>query len=402
MDFVPIYDKGKFLGDLILEEDSVKFEPNPLEELPFDNMKNFLENLLPEGARDKWYKTMRRLPSNSTVGYLQIFGEDLAGNLSSRKDDFLSKKPVDRTEVLLDLIEEGAPLDATVKGQKSLLAGADPKIAVIVDGDRFLMPNAKHPSTHILKYNNQLCLNEHFCMRLMERCEIPVAKTKLLCLRGKEVLLIERFDRRNGEKLVSADFCQLLGVSSGNKYKVSWKEIGECLDREGIGHEERERLLDAAYFAIILGCSDDHAKNYSLVGETRENLKFAPFYDVASMSVAKQCSHVYAHLDTTMAKAIDHQSKQHSLKKVHLKKLAQTLGLDPNEACIRFGKVLENIRLHSEDLINELENEVSNKPFNDQAWGLHQRFFKTMRKTIEKETRFFENLCEFPSDNPKP
>lgn len=400
MSYIPIYQNGKFLGDLTLNDDeSVSFEPNPLEPVPpFEDMVNFLENLLPEGARDKWYKAMRRLPSNTTVGYLQKYGEDLAGNITCIK--FRPGKPVDRTKEILELIAEGAPLDATVKGQKSLLSGVDPKIAVIYDDGKFLMPNANNPSTHILKYNNQLCLNEHFCMRLMKSCGIPVANTELLCLEGKEVLLVERFDRKDGEKLLAADFCQVLSKSANEKYKVTWKEIGEYLNKENVSRAEREALLDATFFNIIIGCSDDHAKNISFVGETRESFKLAPFYDIASLLVAKNCSRAYKELETGMPRAIGSQKTQHKLKKVHLKMLAETLGLDPDMACERFGHILTAIRKNSPTLLEEMKRKTSNFPFSETTKTLHNRFFKEMEKTIQKETNFFSQIADF-SDNQK-
>lgn len=247
-------------------------------------------------------------------------GEDLAGSLSCGNRNGVSATPKDVTGEVAALIAEDAPLDAVIKSQKSLLSGADPKMAVILEDGRPFLPDAGHPSTHILKYGNWLCLNEHFCMSLMRNIGIPAAITELSCISGHEVLIVRRFDRANNRRLFAADFCQLLGCGAGEKYRVTWQEIGACLDRWNISEKDRKHLFDMALFCIILGCSDDHAKNISLVGKlSSDPLSLAPAYDVASMAVARECSKVYANIDLSMPRAIGCQHDRHRLKEVHFR-----------------------------------------------------------------------------------
>lgn len=398
-DFVALYNGDEFVGDLIMENGEIRFEANPLASLPSGDMPNFLENLLPEGDRDRWYKALRHLPRNNIIGYFQRYGEDLAGSLSSAPRGENGGEPVDATERIEALLSEGAPVDATIRAQKSLLAGADPKLAVIWRGGRLLMPDAAHPSTHILKCGNSLCLNEHFCMSLMERCGVRTAGTELLCLGGKEALLVRRFDRKNGERLMAADFCQLAGVGSGDKYRVRWEDIGKIV--RDFSEADRMELLKAAFFNIITGSSDDHAKNFSVIIENGEK-RLAPMYDVASMAAAKRCSERYRHLDADMAKSVGCQKDRHRLKPVHIRMLGKILGVEKPEAV--FGEMLDKIRRHAARLLAEISEKAKGMPFDDSTKKLHARFVRQMERLLEKDLRFFakirpetkKSVCQMP------
>lgn len=394
MESVPVYENENFLGDLVLVNGDVRFEPNSLHSgFPIPDVKNYLANALPEGERDRWYKALRHLPSETLVGYMQRYGEDLAGSLSCGVRNEALAAPKDVTDEVAALIAEDAPLDAVIKGQKSLLSGADPKMAVILEGGRLFLPDAEHPSTHVLKYGNRLCLNEHFCMSLMRNVGIPAAVTELSCISGHEVLIVRRFDRMNGRRLFAADFCQLLGRGAGEKYRVTWPEIGACLDEWNISEKDRKHLFDMALFCIILGCSDDHAKNISLVGELPGPLSLAPAYDVASMVVARECSRAYANIDLSMPRAIGCQHDRHKLKEVHFRMLAETLGLDPAYAAERFPVILDAIGETGPVLLDEIADAVRDEPFQEKDRRLHTAFFEKMRCRMEKEVRFFSKFA---------
>src|SRR5207245_116499 len=89
------------------------------------------------------------------------------------------------------------------------LAGAQDKLAVVVDGERIGLPLGGAPSTHILKPPSSLRTgrgnpafpdlveNETYCLALARACGLPAASAEVRAIAGQNVLLVERYDRRH-------------------------------------------------------------------------------------------------------------------------------------------------------------------------------------------------------------
>jgi len=89
-------------------------------------------------------------------------------------------------------------------------------------------PGQSTPSTHIFKpeiaeYPNTV-ENEAFCMRLAKRLGLSVADVQTTVMKGRRLIIIERYDRivqRDGtvERVHQEDFCQATGTPPENKYE---------------------------------------------------------------------------------------------------------------------------------------------------------------------------------------
>lgn len=193
------------------------------------------------------------------------------------------------------------------------LAGAQPKVPVIVDDDgRMALPtNSAAPTTHILKPEPKrfpgLVDNEAFCMALARACELPVAQiTKAQTASGERFLMVERYDRDLTadpiRRLHQEDFCQALGLPADKKYQQeggptvaqSAELIRSCTP---IPAQELPRLIRAVAFNWIVGNCDAHGKNYSLLYDQGAPT-LAPLYDIVSTVV-------YPELTTRLAMSID-------------------------------------------------------------------------------------------------
>ncbi len=179
-------------------------------------------------------------------------------------------------------------------GQFSL-AGAQPKTALLYDGQRWGVPCGATPTTHILKppldaFDGHV-ENEHLCLGLARALGLPAAGSEVLGFEDEVAITVERYDRdRTADairRLHQEDLCQVLGLPPTKKYQ---NEGGPgCAEIvEAIRTQSREPEEDAWTFARaamlnwIIGGTDAHAKNYSMLIGAGGQARLAPLYDVAS------------------------------------------------------------------------------------------------------------------------
>jgi serine/threonine-protein kinase HipA len=287
-------------------------------------VRPFLEGLLPDNARvlDAWARTFH-VSARNPFSLLAHMGEDCAGAVQFvRPDRYEAVSPAGEGEVdwlteegvaerLRDLVErQGTGRLAGDRGQFSL-AGAQPKMPLLHDGERWGIPSGPTPTTHILKPPAQRDLdgfdiNEHFCLRLAKELGLTVAESTLRSFAGQEALVVERYDRarsRDGRliRLHQEDACQALAVSPLRKYESEGgpgpAQIVNLLLRES-GEPETDVgvFVDALGFNWVIGGTDAHAKNYSLL-LSPGSVRLAPLYDLISvLPYAHRLHHRHAKL----------------------------------------------------------------------------------------------------------
>jgi serine/threonine-protein kinase HipA len=236
-------------------------------------------------------------------------GEDCAGAVQfvrpDRYEDVINAEHVEidwltEEEVgvrLRDLVEQhGTGRLPGDRGHFSL-AGAQPKMPLIFDGGRWRIPSGPVPTTHILKPPaqqdlNGFHINEHLCLRLAKELGLAVAESRIQRFAGQEALVVARYDRLRTEegrvmRLHQEDTCQSLGVSPLRKYQNEGgpgpADIVNLLLRESDDAEtDVAAFLDALALNWVIGGTDAHAKNYSLLLSSG-SLRLAPLYDLISM-----------------------------------------------------------------------------------------------------------------------
>nr|PZN76871.1 MAG: type II toxin-antitoxin system HipA family toxin [Pseudomonadota bacterium] len=266
----------------------------------------YLWNLLPDNE-----ETLRTWARNFGVkknafALLSFTGEDLPGAAQIVKPERLEvltaqQEPVvqwlDEAQIAQRLRELRTDRTAWLQpgdvGYFSL-AGAQPKMALHRQGDRWGIPAGRTPTTHILKPPipdlEGFAENEHFCLRLASRVGLPVANSAVMRFEDEVAFVTERFDRVliNGEfvRVHTEDFCQALAVRPERKYQNMGgpgpREILRLLASESSRREEDcATFFDALAFNYLIGGTDAHAKNYSLLHGPRR-VRLAPLYDIAS------------------------------------------------------------------------------------------------------------------------
>ncbi len=275
--------------------------------------------LLPEGdGREALARVLGVSPGND-YGLLAEVGGDCAGAISLLPPDATpaaapSLRPLDdeQLDALLRALPQRPLGAAPAEGVRLSLAGAQPKLPVVIEDGRVALPlNAATPTTHILKPEPArfpgLVANEAFCMRLARAAGLRVAEVETaMTVSGLSYLIVERYDRDLTSdpirRLHQEDACQALGVPSDRKYQAEGgpgvREVVELLrGATAVPAQELPRLWEALVFNWLIGNCDAHGKNFSLLYDTGA-ATLAPLYDLV-------CTTAYPELTRRLAMRID-------------------------------------------------------------------------------------------------
>lgn len=272
-------------------------------------IETFLWNLLPdnETVLARWARRFQ-VSARNVFALLSHVGEDCAGAVQFVRPDRLAAvlgnvpSPIewlddaqiaDRLRVLrADHAAWRVPSDT---GQFSL-AGAQPKTALMFEDGRWGVPSGRVPTTHILKpptgeFDGH-AENEHLCLRLAAALGLITARTEVKWFEDQVAIVIERYDRQRTPsgllRVHQEDFCQALSVHPSHKYENEGgpgvRAAVEMLRTfSGRPQEDVERFIDTLIFNWLIGGTDAHAKNYSLLIGSEGRARLAPLYDVASI-----------------------------------------------------------------------------------------------------------------------
>lgn len=218
------------------------------------------------------------------VGVLLESGTDRVGALDFQASNEEYVPRLGGTATLAELaeaaerIEAGQPLppaldDAIMHG--SSIGGARPK-AVLEDGDRQLIAKfASSTDTY------PVVQAEFLAMRLAVDAGLEVAPVQLTSVRGRHVLLVERFDRPGGGRrraVVSA--LTILGLSELDYRIASYADLADRIrSRFAEPTKTLRELFARITFNILVGNNDDHARNHAAFWDGAE-LALTPAYDI--------------------------------------------------------------------------------------------------------------------------
>lgn len=283
----------------------------PLLQPRFDHEKvaSVLWGLLPdnENLLQRWGTHFHVSPRNP-VALLSHVGEDCAGAVQFVSDDRLADVLGGADDGTIDLadkdVEErlaglrqthGVGRHTDEVGHFSL-AGAQSKIALMrKHGGGWAIPSGRTPTTHILKppggeYDG-FVENEIFCLRLARNLGMPAAHAEKITVGAESAICVERYDREQlggtWHRLHQEDFCQALSVMPHLKYQNQGgpgpADLANVLwEHSSQPRADVETLMKALIFNYLIGGTDAHAKNYSLLFGAGGAIRLAPLYDISS------------------------------------------------------------------------------------------------------------------------
>jgi serine/threonine-protein kinase HipA len=178
-------------------------------------------------------------------------------------------------------VEEGVPLvpdlnQALFHG--SSLGGARPKAMIDDDDKKYIAKfSSRTDVTNVVKA-------EFVAMRLAARVGLNVAPVGLARAEGRDVLLIERFDREKVEAgwrrkaMVSA--LTLLGLDELMARYASYEDLATIIRHSfAAPKDDLRELFGRLVFNILCGNTDDHARNHAAFWNGK-SLSLTPAYDI--------------------------------------------------------------------------------------------------------------------------
>ncbi|MBD1548437.1 type II toxin-antitoxin system HipA family toxin [Roseibium aggregatum] len=340
------------------------YEPElPLKQgaiLPLNGLN--MASCLRDGAPDAWG---RRVILNRKFGlkgkdvdigaldeltYLLESGSDRIGALDFQASptEYVprAKETATLTELLTaaEKVEAGVPLTPDLDQalfHGSSLGGARPK-AMIEDGDRKLI--AKFSSSTDT-YN--VVKAEYIAMRLAATAGLNVAPVRLERVAGKDVLLVERFDRKKSasgwERKAMVSALTLFGLDEMMARYASYWDLAEIIRHRFTSPKDTLReLFSRLVFNILCGNTDDHARNHAAFWDGN-NLTLTPAYDI--------CPQNRAGNEASQAMLITQDNRRSTLATC-LEAAPQFL-LNEKDAAGIIKHQLETLRLHWEPTCDE-------------------------------------------------
>lgn len=171
------------------------------------------------------------------------------------------------------------------------LGGAQGKIALARIDGHWSSCRGSAATTHLLKPGVEgfplQGLDEYLCMRLAWECGLQASPTSYEEFDGVPAIVVERYDREarsNGSvaRLHQEDLCQALGYLPRDKYTPTPAEVISLLEADHTGRSTSD-FVCALFFNYLIGATDAHAKNYSVMHLVGNEFFLAPLYDVASI-----------------------------------------------------------------------------------------------------------------------
>ena len=264
-----------------------------------------MPNCIRDAAPDAWG---RRVLINRKLGtsghdidttqldeltYLLESGSDRAGALDFQVSatDYAAREAatasLDDLFNAVDRVEKGIPLNPDVDSalfHGSSIGGARPKAMIVADGKKYV---AKFSSQNDLY---SVVKAEYIAMRLAAAVGLSVAPVRLEQAGGKDVLLVERFDRDKvasgwrRRAMVSA--LTLLGLDEMMARYASYEDLATVIrHRFAAPRDTLKELFARMLYNVLCGNTDDHARNHAAFWDGRA-LTLTPAYDICPQARA--------------------------------------------------------------------------------------------------------------------
>jgi serine/threonine-protein kinase HipA len=286
-----------FYGKNYLERSdaiSLDIRELPLESGIYRPRVGEMHSVIRDAAPDAWGRRVllyRLVQNNITeLDYLLNAGADRIGALAIQKSSDhcqiqeVQAATLDQLVEAAELIENGQPLpdalaDALLHG--SSVGGARPK-ALLNDNQSSWIAKFSSTTDHYPVVRSELA-----AMWLAGQCSIRVPAVKMVEAMGKDVLLVERFDRTHTEIGTKRRF-MISGLTALQLHETE-SLLSSYLDLAGFirrfakdAIQDNFQLFRRMMFNILIGNNDDHARNHAFFWDGAR-YALTPAYDICPM-----------------------------------------------------------------------------------------------------------------------
>ncbi len=161
----------------------------------------------------------------------------------------------------------------------SSLGGARPKSSVRDKDGHLGMAKFPNRDDEI-----NVVLWEAVALSLAQEAGLAVPEWRVETVLEKPVLMLRRFDRRNGNRIPYLSAMSMLGAGDGETH--SYLEFVDALRQYGAAPEEDMRaLFRRVVFNILISNTDDHLRNHGFLYDGPDGWRLAPSYDLNPVPV---------------------------------------------------------------------------------------------------------------------
>ena len=275
---------------------------------------------------------------------------------------FFGTKTLPDIEVSEDVLEQLA-IESTNKGLT--VPGVQKKMSLHLDNSgatpRLTLVN--YPTGYILKPQTKEypCLPEaeYLVMQMAEKAKIRTVPHALIRIKAQDnalAYITKRIDRRDGKMLAMEDFCQLDGRLTEDKYKGSYERCAKIIRKySSRGGLDITELFIRVVFSFIVGNSDMHLKNFSLIetDENSGNYILSDAYDMLPVNTVNPAD--------TEQTALTLNGKKRNLHRNDFLKFANARQIDSTVA----GKIIDRLKGYGSEFIRETEQSYLNDELKD-------------------------------------
>lgn len=347
--------------------------------------RNYFEGLLPEGFSRRTVAGWVHADERDYLAILSALGRECLGAVKVVDSDDSNTEQFSYEKLSLDQVKalaaEGVSKSAELVAKSHLsLTGASGKVGLYYDKQTgsWYLPIGNAPSTHIVKQSHvrldSIVCNEQLSLLTAKKLGIDVPGSFVINTgnnKDNEVLLAtERYDRLFADetpayntlpvpvRLHQEDFAQCMGISSLDKYELpgqhymkSMFDIVRTYSSNPI--EDQLKLWDIIVFNFLIGNTDAHIKNYSLLySKNMKSVRLAPAYDLISTII-------YESSTRNMAFAIGGEADIGKISRENFSAAAKEIGLPQKMTLSRF----DNMKNRFETALKEASDELSESGF---------------------------------------
>lgn len=259
-----------------------------------------LFNGIRDAAPDGWGRYLMRKAAGAAnleeFDYLVATGDSRVGALAFGPDPTGGPKrmvPWGNSEVIGEHLDLSVLLEAIERVQSvdrldptfrrfleagSSLGGARPKAAAEHRGSPWVAKFSAKDDTY------PVCRTELAVMRLAKECGLDVPETDGMSILGRDIYLIERFDRvASGNRLIRLPFASALTMLEAQEiaaHRYTYRDLAEVVRRYGSDpRRDLRELFRRMAFNVLVGNDDDHLRNHAFLFDGR-GWRLSPLYDV--------------------------------------------------------------------------------------------------------------------------
>lgn len=275
-------------------------------------VRNFLQNMLPEGKGLEEITSNTTLSKNNTFGLIKLIGNETSGALSFASDEkghgeaiFREIREDELTQRLSGLKRTNAAITIWDGKTRLSVAGVQDKLNLLEMSGRLGFGEGSLCSNKIFKFETDrvpfIAVNEFFTMTLAKYAGLHVPSTEIRSYGEVRTFVIDRFDRKvepDNKRVLRRhviDGCQAVNLPPSYKYERQHGDEGEGkYIRDGVSFPKlfnvavtnpqayRVQLIRWMTFNILARNYDAHGKNISFF-VSHSGLTLAPFYDLVNI-----------------------------------------------------------------------------------------------------------------------